>query len=400
MKTRASLTLLLIIALFRMTFGQNVSARSGEFEVDFTDAKKLLNTRVPVITWMAPTDEVSYTMDVHYKIKIEIECLAPLKNVYVIIKDKVDSAPKGKLSIAAFSEEEKKKITVERVLTLTSGSNIIEVIAENEDGARAISRRKIHIGSTTVADAASLDRNDYALLFTTNDYDNWPDLVNPVNDGKMLAEELKSHFGFNVEIVEGGSQNDILKKIREYAEKKYLPLDQLLIFFAGHGQFDNTFGEGFVVTKESLTNDEAKTTYLSHNRLRSIINNIPCQHIFLVMDVCFGGTFDASVAHRGLDDEVYKEASQSEMVMRKLTYKTRRYLTSGGKEYVPDGAPGMNSPFTRKLLGSLRSMGGKDLILTMSEIESAVETLKPQPRSGEFGDNAPGSDFVFVGRSK
>jgi hypothetical protein len=173
-------------------------------------------------------------------------------------------------------------------------------------------------------------------------------------------------------------------------------LDQVFIFFAGHGQFDQTFGEGFVVTKESQLNDEAKTTYLSHNRLRSIVNNIPCEHILLAMDVCFGGTFDQAIAHRGLDEEVYKEASQAEMVTRKLSYKTRRYLTSGGKEYVPDGRPGMNSPFARKFLEALRSRGGKDMILSMGEINTYVETLKPQPRAGEFGDNAPGSDFIFV----
>ncbi len=183
-----------------------------------------------------------------------------------------------------------------------------------------------------MADASKLDRSDYAILFTTNDYDNWPDLVNPVNDGRMIADELKKNYGFKVEIVEGGSQSDILKKLREYAEKKYKPLDQLFIFFAGHGQFDETFGEGFVVTKESQLHDEAKTTYLSHNRLRSIINNIPCEHILLAMDVCFGGTFDQAIAHRGMDDDVYKEASQAEMVTRKLSYKTRRYVTSGGKE--------------------------------------------------------------------
>jgi len=212
----------------------------------------------------------------------------------------------------------------------------------------------------------------------------------------MVGDELKKNYGFKVEIMEGGSQSDILKKLREYAERKYKPLDQVFIFFAGHGQYDQTFGEGFVVTKESLANDEAKTTYLSHNRLRSIINNIPCDHIFLAMDVCFGGTFDAALAHRGMEDEVYKEASQAEMVTRKLTYKTRRFLTSGGKEYVPDGRPGMNSPFARKLLEAFRSRGGKDLILTLGELNTYVEALKPQPRAGEFGDNAPGSDFVFV----
>jgi len=131
------------------------------------------------------------------------------------------------------------------------GNNLIEIVAENTDGVKTVSHRTITVGTTAMADASKLDRSDYAILFTTNDYDNWPDLVNPVNDGRMIADELKKNYGYKVEIVEGGSQSDILKKLREYAEKKYKPLDQLFIFFAGHGQFDQTFGEGFVVTKES-----------------------------------------------------------------------------------------------------------------------------------------------------
>lgn len=375
---------------------QNVSTRTNTFEVDLSDPKKVMNTIIPVINWVTPVAETNFVTDPKFKIKFEIESNAPLKHITISIKESVESSSRGVQSILPTTEAEKHKNIIEKNLTLMDGQNVIEIIAENEMGSKTVSQRIITVGSSSLADAGKLDRTDYAILFTTNDYDNWPDLVNPVNDGRMIAEELKKNYKFKVEVMEGGSQSDILKKLREYAEKKYKPLDQVFIFFAGHGQFDQTFGEGFVVTKESMANDEAKTTYLSHNRLRSIINNIPCEHILLGMDVCFGGTFDAAIAHRGLEEDTYKEASQSEMVTRKLTYKTRRYLTSGGKEYVPDGRPGMNSPFARKMLEALRSRGGKDLILTMGEVNTFVEALKPQPRAGEFGDNAPGSDFIFV----
>ena len=375
---------------------QNVSTRTNEFQIDLSDPKRVANSVIPVINWITPTAESNYAGETKYKIKFEIESTSPLKNVTITIKENAESGSRGMLTIEPTTEAEKHKSVIEKNLTLMDGNNIVEIVAENADGVKTVSQRTIRVGTTAMADASTLDRSDYAILFTTNDYDNWPDLVNPVNDGRMIADELKKNYGYKVEVVEGGSQSTILKKLREYAEKKYKPLDQLFIFFAGHGQFDQTFGEGFVVTKESQLHDEAKTTYLSHNRLRSIINNIPCEHILLAMDVCFGGTFDQAIAHRGLDDEVYKEASQAEMVTRKLSYKTRRYLTSGGKEYVPDGRPGMNSPFARKMLEALRSRGGKDMILSMGEISTYIESLKPQPRSGEFGDNAPGSDFIFV----
>lgn len=389
--------LLLTLGFSLEVCAQNVSSRSNVFEVDFSDPSKLINSVIPTIEWLEPLAENLYTESNKTKIKFEVKSEKPIKQIILSAKETEGSPVRGASSITP-EEDEKFRKVIERTLTLADGANYIEVMIENIDGAKTVSHRIIRVGAAALADAAKLDRTDYAILFTTDQYDNWPALINPINDGRMIAEELRNNYGFKVEIMENGSQTDILKKIREYAEKKYKPLDQVFIFFAGHGQYDETFGEGFVVTKESLANDVAKTTYLSHNRLRSIINNIPCDHIFLGMDVCFGGTFDEAIAHRGMEEEVYREASQAEMVNRKLVYKTRRYLTSGGKEYVPDGRPGMNSPFTRKFLEALRTRGGKDLILTTGEINSFVETLKPQPRSGVFGDNAPGSDFIFVAR--
>ena len=78
--------------------------------------------------------------------------------------------------------------------------------------------------------------------------------------------------------------------------------------------------------------------------------------------------------------------------------KTRIYLTSGGKEYVPDGRPGAHSPFARKFLDALRHYGGEDKILTFNEILSYVDKVTPEPTHGEFGNNEPGSDFLFISK--
>jgi hypothetical protein len=392
-------SLLVLFAALTAVFNvhaQNVSTRTNEFEVDFSDPKKLITSTIPVINWITPTAETNYVQDTKYKIKFEVVSSAALKSVTISIKETLEAASRGSQSILP-EETEKFHTVIEKNLTLLDAENVLEVVAENVDGVKTISYRKVMVGSVSLANAGKLNRTDYALVFATDQYDNWNDLVNPVFDSRTLSDELKKSYGFKVDIVENASQSDILKKIREYGEKKYLPLDQLFIFFAGHGTYDQTFGEGFVVTKESLLNDEAKTTYLSHNRLRSIVNNIPCEHIFLAMDVCFGGTFDQALASaRGADEEVYKEQSQSEFLTRKLTYKTRRFLTSGGKQYVSDGIPGKHSPFAKNFLEALRSHGGRDGILTLPELYTYVEKLKIQPRFGEFGDNAPGSDFVFV----
>jgi hypothetical protein len=377
---------------------QNVSTRTNDFEVDLSDPKKLVSTTIPVINWITPVPETNYAQENKFKIKIEIDSDKPIKSITINVKEGMEAASRGSTTIQP-QENEKLHAVVEKSVTLMEGENLLEIVAENTDGQKTLSYRKVTVGSAALADAGKLDRTDYALVFATDQYDHWSDLVNPVFDSRTIGNELKNNYGFKVEIVENGTQSEVLKKIREYAEKKYKPLDQLFIFFAGHGNYDQTFGEGFVVTRESLVNDEAKTTYLSHNRLRSIINNIPCEHIFLAMDVCFGGTFDAALASsRGDAEEVYKEQNQAEFITRKLTYKTRRFLTSGGKSYVSDGIPGKHSPFAKNFLEALRSRGGRDGIITLPEIYSYVERLKIQPRFGEFGDNAPGSDFVFVAK--
>jgi hypothetical protein len=397
MKKIIEVTFLMIVTSLA-SFAQNVSSRTNVFELNLSEGKTLMYSIVPVIDWVTPIPETNYSQENKFKIKIEVSSEKRLKSVTLLVREAADKDSPRMTSLKPEAGKEQ-KMTVEKTITLTDGDNTIEVIAENEDGQKTFSERKVHIGAITIANASSLDRTDYALIFATDEYDNWNDLVNPVFDSRTISEELKITYGYKIDVVENATQGEVLKKIREYAEKKYKPLDQLFIFFAGHGTYDQTFGEGFVVTRESLENDEAKTSYLSYNRLRSNINNIPCDHIFLAMDVCFGGTFDAALASsRGADEEVYKEQNVAEFITRKLTYKTRRYLTSGGKTYVSDGIPGRHSPFAKNFLEALRSHGGKDGVLTLPELVTYVERLKIQPRFGEFGDNAPGSDFIFVAR--
>ena len=116
------------------------------------------------------------------------------------------------------------------------------------------------------------------------------------------------------------------------------------------------------------------------------------------MDVCFGGTFDpkiASTPDRGAED-MY-ELNSVAYFKKQMRFITRKYLTSGGKEYVSDGIPGRHSPFAAKFLEALRSYGGRDEFLSISEIKLYMERLPQEPRMGDFGNRfQPGSNFLFV----
>jgi hypothetical protein len=373
---------------------QNLSTRSHDFKVDLSDPKNLKETAVPLIQWITPVNETVLLRDPKLPITIEITSSTAIKEINLSVKEKNQTGMRGSQSIKP-KPDEQHKIVIKKEITILEGVNILEITVENIDGVVSKSFRIVHVGETALADAAKLNRHDYAILFLTDKYDNWNPLVNPVFDGRAIAAQLEKYYGYKVEVVENPSQDQIFRKLREYSEKKYQPLDQLMIFFAGHGYFDESFKEGFVVVKESLKDDPGKTSYVSYNRLRNVINVIPCEHVMLMMDVCFGGTFDDAIAS-ARDVDVYKEVSQSEFIIRKLAVKTRKYLTSGGKTYVSDGIPGKHSPFAKRVLDGLNTFGGTDGILTLTELYPYVEKLNPEPRLGKFGDDAPGSEFVFV----
>lgn len=377
-----------------VSMAQNLNAKTNELYLDLSQNRSEASY-MPAIRWVSPVME--YTNSQNKKVRFEafVSSKEELASVGFVASTNGGLEVLGKRNYKL--ESGSKEYHIEQELSLPDGEVEILLEVRTVQGALVSSKRVILIGMDAIANAVAIDRKDYALFFATDKYDQWGDLVNPIFDSHTLAEELKTTYGFEVEVVENPTQEQVFEKILAYSQKSYKPQDQLLIFFAGHGHFDEAFGEGYIVATNSLANDPSRTSYISHNRLRSVINNIPNQHILLVMDACFGGTFDPRIASsRALTNY---ESDDKEMLARKLSYKTRRYLTSGGKEYVSDGIPGEHSPFARKFLEALKSKGGPDRILTMVEIMSHMERIKPTPRAGDFGDNEPLSDFVFVAQS-
>jgi hypothetical protein len=219
-----------------------------------------------------------------------------------------------------------------------------------------------------------------------------------VRDARTIESVLKEKYGFTTEVVENPSQQEINDKLYEYNTRKFDPQDQLLIFIAGHGIFDETLGQGYLVASNSQFNDKGKSSYIPHVLLRETIDRIKCEHIMLVMDVCFGGTFDPTLT-RTRAAEAMDEVADQQYLVKKLTKRTRKFLTSGSKEYVSDGAPGRHSPFAEKMLMALKEIGGgTGRLLTISELQTYFLRLPSEPRFGPFGTDDPASDFVFVAR--
>ncbi|WP_421878952.1 caspase family protein [Marinoscillum sp.] len=387
-------TLFLLTSAFIISVGleaQLVSDQTNGIALDFTKEAPDGRVELPEIDWTFPTSAYTNSQENKIEFKAMISSKSPLKSVSLTLGKSRTGEPLGTKTIKI--PKNSIQFEFEQSMTLWDGENVIGLIAENVDGGKVIEFRNVLVGIDAISKAVDINRKDYALLIGTDKYDHWSDLVNPVYDVETIGKELEDTYNFETEVLTNPEQDELLIKIKEYATKKYRPQDQLLIFIAGHGQFDETFGEGYLVTRGSLANDAAKTTYVAHSILRNIINNIPCDHILLVMDVCFSGTFDPVIAStRG----AYENIDDSELLVRKLSKKTRRYLTSGGKEYVSDGIPGQHSPFAEKFITILKSRGGEDRIITLSEMYPEMQRLKTLPRMGEFGNNEKDSDFVFV----
>lgn len=369
---------------------QKDEATTEEFQLDFSSSN-IFN-----ITWVFPTGP---DLEIDYKdilLKVGITSTSEVTKMSLLLNGLPHSTEVRGQGFVKKSHPNY-DVYVEQNVSLHEGGNVLKFAIQNAKGESKIIERTIIVSTKKVLIGK---RTDYALLFAIDTYDDelWKDLTNPINDVKTIGTELEESYGFKVEIINNFSQDEVILKLREYAEKSYDEFDQLLIFFAGHGQYDDLLGQGYIVSKNSRMNDIAKSSYLSHSVLRNAIDNIPSKHILLTMDVCFGGTFDPVIARSGSrgGEDMYKEIETNAFINRKLRYKTRKYITSGGKQYVPDGRPGMHSPFANKFLEALRSYGGRDNIITLPELYGWLEKINPEPRVGGFGTNEAGSDFIFV----
>lgn len=285
-------------------------------------------------------------------------------------------------------------------IRLAFGENLISIKAEDtRENVSSKSLLLIREFESTKFKKEKRKGKDYALLFGCNYYEEWERLQKPLKDASAITQLLESTYGFDCELIENPELEVILRKLREYAEKGFEKEDQLLVFFAGHGHVDELFKESYIVARDSRVNDELKTSYMSLSTLKNAIDNIPCPHIFLVIDACFAGTGETKLK-RGFSKigDFYKSMSRDEFISRKLSYKSRISLSSGGKRYMSGKGPQTHSPFVDEIKKALCTKGGKDGILTLNEIMQFMEKVDPLPKIDEFGSNDPGSDFLFISR--
>jgi hypothetical protein len=295
---------------------------------------------------------------------------------------------------------------------LVTGNNKITIVAYDTQNNKSekvvtVNKKTVEADPTTptitqrtTSGINEIIGTNYALLIGIDDYtagQGWNNLNNPVKDVNAIGEELTSNYNFQVDKLINPTLKEVNAKLREYLQRTYKPNDQLFIFWAGHGHYDTLYKEGYIVLKDTDKDDES--TYISQTILRNKISNIGCNHTFVMLDVCFGGAFSPVPIKRG-SDYALGNISVEEFVAKKIKHKTRKFITSGGLEYVSDGVAGRHSPFARKVLETLRTYGGKDNLLLIGDFIENFSNLSPKICYGEFADDAAGSDFFFIAKAK
>lgn len=244
-------------------------------------------------------------------------------------------------------------------LPLSMGDNFVNIEATDVNDNIALKKFIISRQDLLGGDYDPSTAKNYLLVVGINEYQYWPHLNNAVKDANDLASTLMGMYNFDFSNVivlrdDQATRNNIYKTMRNYIEM-VKPNDNLLIYFSGHGHFDELLNEGYWVPVDAHLNAEGE--YLPNSSILKIIENINSQHTFLVADACFSGSLFGE-QKRGYAENVEK-------------YKSRWGLASGRLETVSDGAVGTNSPFATELLKYLRSNTKEKL--TVSEIIQGVK---------------------------
>lgn len=234
------------------------------------------------------------------------------------------------------------------------------------------------------------DRNYYGLFIGINDYmdEQINDLEYPIQDAKDMYTILNKKYGFkddNSIILENPSRAEIINTFDDLA-MRVNNTDQLLIFYAGHGKWDEKLEQGYWLPRDAQK--DSKAQWLSNGTIRDYIRGINSKHTLLIADACFsGGIFKTR--------DLFNTSSKAALELYKLP--SRKAITSGTMNTVPD-----KSVFMKYLLKRLDS--NKSKIITSSNLFAAFReavinnsSVGQVPQYGEIreaGDE--GGDFVFL----
>lgn len=228
-------------------------------------------------------------------------------------------------------------------IPLSVGDNFLNIEVTDVNDNIALRKFVVTRKSAEGEEYDPVEARNYLLVVGINNYQFWPRLNNAVKDVNDLASVLMSKYGFefaNITMLkdEQATRSNIYNSMRGLIEK-VTAQDNLVVYFSGHGFFDDLLNEGYWIPVEAHVGSSGE--YISNTEILRVLGNINSQHTFLVADACFSGALFAD-SRRGYTENVER-------------FKSRWGLASGRLEVVSDGAVGTNSPFAQRFIEYLRN---------------------------------------------
>ena len=227
----------------------------------------------------------------------------------------------------------------------------------------------------------------HALIIGNNDYQNLPTLETAVNDAKAVARTLTKDYGFKVKTLINATHADIIDTLDEYRET-LTDLDNLLIYYAGHGWLDEDTNRGYWLPVDAKKNRRSR--WVSNATITDSLKGLRAKHVMVVADSCYSGTLVRGAGVSLRTSDYWKKMANK---------RTRVALTSGGLEPVADKGGGGHSPFAKAFIETLKN---NDAVMDATQMFSAMRrpVMINTNQTPEYSDvrNAghDGGDFLFV----
>lgn len=306
-----------------------------------------------------------------------------------------------KREIKALFEEEDNS---ENLLKLTQKRNEIVVSPSNQTNQQAKIDKPLIERTSEIVNVESPTKENglkpnpeinklgkyYALIISNNDYQDpkIAKLDKPIEDGTKLYETLITHYVFekeNVRFLKDATYEQMIE-VFDYFTNIIKPQDNFLVFYAGHGHWEEARKLGYWLPVDAKEKNKAQ--WLSNSLIKDYMRTIDSKHTLLIADACFSGSIFKTRA-------AFQDAS---MAINKLyELPSRKAMTSGTLKTVPDESMFLKYLVKKLLENQDDYMSSDDLF---SRFRLAVTNNSPTtPQYGviqESGDE--GGEFIFVKR--
>lgn len=235
----------------------------------------------------------------------------------------------------------------------------------------------------------------FALIIGIDNYSGeWKPLKNAVNDAKAVSERLTSSYEFqSIKTLynEQATRSNILKEY-EWLMANVRENDNLLIFYSGHGDYNEALQRGYWVPVDAT--NSSVSGLISNTDIRDFLSGIKSKHTFLIADACFSGDIFRGKTLTIPYENSFKYYNQI------YSKPSRSALTSGGVEPVMDGGKDGHSVFTYYLLKSLTNNQNQffdasqlynDLKIAVVNNSSQTPGFSPIVNTGDEG-----GQFIFI----